>query len=111
MEPEQNEALEALTSSVREIMAAEGRQHIAVTNARRAGLPWEMIGSALGTSRQAAQQRFGRMAERAIEDHADPGNEDHARYWRVDGYIIEELVRRHREIVEYEERPATSGQE
>ncbi|MET0930587.1 MAG: hypothetical protein ABWX74_13790 [Aeromicrobium sp.] len=34
--------------------------HGAVTSARAAGWSWEAIGSALGMSRQAAQQRFGR---------------------------------------------------
>jgi hypothetical protein len=34
--------------------------HAAVASARGAGSSWETIGSALGMSRQAAQQRFGR---------------------------------------------------
>lgn len=33
--------------------------HAAVSSARAAGSSWESIGSALGMSRQAAQQRFG----------------------------------------------------
>src|SRR4051794_36446447 len=33
--------------------------HSAVSSARWAGASWEAIGSALGMSRQAAQQRFG----------------------------------------------------
>lgn len=33
--------------------------HAAVSSARSAGSSWEAIGSALGMSRQAAQQRFG----------------------------------------------------
>lgn len=36
--------------------------HAAVTSARAAGSSWEAIGSALGMSRQAAQQRFGHKA-------------------------------------------------
>jgi hypothetical protein len=36
--------------------------HAAVTSARAAGQSWEAIGSALGMSRQAAQQRFGQKA-------------------------------------------------
>jgi hypothetical protein len=37
----------------------------AVTSARLAGLSWERIGQRLGMSRQAAQQRFGRLLENA----------------------------------------------
>jgi hypothetical protein len=33
----------------------------AVESARRAGCTWEQVGSALGISRQAAQQRYGRL--------------------------------------------------
>lgn len=36
--------------------------HAAVASARAAGSSWEAIGSALGMSRQAAQQRFGHKA-------------------------------------------------
>lgn len=36
--------------------------HAAVSSARAAGWSWEAIGSALGMSRQAAQQRFGNKA-------------------------------------------------
>lgn len=36
--------------------------HAAVSSARAAGSSWEAIGSALGMSRQAAQQRFGHKA-------------------------------------------------
>lgn len=35
----------------------------AVTSARLAGLSWERIGQRLGMSRQAAQQRFGRVLD------------------------------------------------
>jgi hypothetical protein len=37
----------------------------AVTAARSAGVPWARIGELLGTSAQAAQQRYGVMVERA----------------------------------------------
>lgn len=36
----------------------------AVTAARAAGIPWGKIGELLGTSAQAAQQRYGPMVER-----------------------------------------------
>lgn len=45
--------------------------HAAVSSARGAGSSWEAIGSALGMSRQAAQQRFGRAAAVA------PGSGEH----------------------------------
>ncbi|WP_062520177.1 hypothetical protein [Demequina silvatica] len=38
---------------------AQGRLRAAVVAAREAGDSWTMIGAALGTSRQNAQQRFG----------------------------------------------------
>lgn len=37
--------------------------HFAVTSARQAGVSWERIGQRLSMSRQAAQQRFGRVVE------------------------------------------------
>ncbi|MDN4475825.1 hypothetical protein QQX09_08140 [Demequina sp. SYSU T00192] len=39
---------------------AHGRLVAAVAEAREAGESWTAIGAALGTSRQNAQQRFGR---------------------------------------------------
>ena len=44
----------------------------AVTSARLAGLSWERIGHRLGMSRQAAQQRFGRVLEN-IDAHPSVG--------------------------------------
>ena len=35
----------------------------AVSNARAAGLTWKKIGSRIGTSAQAAQQRYGTVVE------------------------------------------------
>ena len=35
----------------------------AVTSARSAGIPWSKIGEILGTSAQAAQQRYGIVVE------------------------------------------------
>ncbi|MCD9200045.1 hypothetical protein [Aeromicrobium wangtongii] len=45
--------------------------HDAVASARGAGSSWEAIGSAMGMSRQAAQQRFGRAPV------AGPGSPEH----------------------------------
>jgi hypothetical protein len=38
----------------------------AVTSARQAGVSWERIGQRLGMSRQAAQQRFGRIVDKDV---------------------------------------------
>lgn len=43
-----------------ELRLAEQRMHRVVREARQAGASWTVIGDALRTSRQAAQQRFGR---------------------------------------------------
>jgi hypothetical protein len=42
------------------LTAAEQELHDAVRAAREAGDSWTIIGAALDTTRQAAQQRFGR---------------------------------------------------
>ena len=42
------------------VTAAENELHNAVDAARAAGYSWTVIGAALGTTRQAAFQRFGR---------------------------------------------------
>ena len=41
-----------------EVIAARQAYRQAVSSARRAGQPWSALGAALGTTRQAAQQRF-----------------------------------------------------
>ncbi len=43
----------------RDLAAAEQELHDAVQSAREAGDSWTVIGAALDTTRQAAQQRFG----------------------------------------------------
>jgi hypothetical protein len=47
------------------LRAAERRLHRAVRAARSTGETWEVIGETLGTTRQAAYQRFGRAGERS----------------------------------------------
>jgi hypothetical protein len=47
----------------RDLEVAELRLRHQVAEARRAGHSWAVIGVALGTSRQAAQQRFGRRRD------------------------------------------------
>ncbi len=46
---------------------AHGERQVidAVTKARDAGIPWNKIGELLGTSDQAAQQRYGAVIEQA----------------------------------------------
>lgn len=44
-----------------------------VGEARAAGMSWQAIGAALGVSKQAAQQRFGRYVARAVEQAAGRG--------------------------------------
>lgn len=52
--------LAGVREAVRTVRDAEARLREAVEAARRAGHTWQEIGDLLGTSRQAAFQRFGR---------------------------------------------------
>ncbi|HEX5116485.1 MAG TPA: DUF3887 domain-containing protein [Pseudonocardiaceae bacterium] len=52
--------LTAVTSARDLASAVDGALRAAVTRARQAGRTWQTIGDLLGTSRQAAFQRFGR---------------------------------------------------
>lgn len=40
---------------------AEARVLAAVTQARAEGVPWSVVGVVLGTSREAARQRYGKQ--------------------------------------------------
>lgn len=51
------DAVKRLTATIEEAEAARGG---AVRDARTGGASWQAIGAALGISRQAAQQRYGR---------------------------------------------------
>lgn len=44
--------------------AAERDLAAAVVEARRAGVPWKVVGELVGTSGEAARQRYGRHAAR-----------------------------------------------
>jgi hypothetical protein len=58
-------------STARQQAAAAGRNlAAAVTRARQAGHPWSAIGTQLGISRQAAQQRFTTATTRASTHEA-----------------------------------------
>ncbi len=52
-----------IVAAVDGVHDADARLRRAVADARVAGESWTVIGAALGTSRQNAQQRFGRSAE------------------------------------------------
>lgn len=56
------ELMDQVVDAARAATAAETTLHDAVAHARQAGIPWAVIGSAVGVSRQAAQQRFSRPA-------------------------------------------------
>ena len=51
------------------LAAAEGELHKAVAEARAAGESWTVIGAALGTTRQAAYQRFRGVGRRGDVRH------------------------------------------
>lgn len=55
--------LRKIGMALTDVEAAEQRLRGAVADARAAGEPWSLIGMVLGTSRQAAFQRFGRADE------------------------------------------------
>lgn len=54
------QAVAALRSAVHERSTAERHIVAAVRQARRAGLPWSAIGALIGTSGEAARQRYAR---------------------------------------------------
>ena len=54
--------MDAVATAARDKERAETALHDAVRHAREAGIPWAIIGSAVGVSRQAAQERFSHPA-------------------------------------------------
>lgn len=54
--------MDAVSAAVRDKERAETALHDAVRNAREAGIPWAIIGTAVGVSRQAAQEKFSHPA-------------------------------------------------
>ncbi|MCS5497473.1 hypothetical protein NY547_09510 [Cnuibacter physcomitrellae] len=57
-------ALRRIGLALRDIEAAEGELRSSVAAARDEGYSWAAIGMVLGTTRQAAQSRFGTPANR-----------------------------------------------
>ena len=58
IDPAERQELQALTAAVLERARAERSVQLAVQQAREHGRSWAVIGKVLGTSPQAAQQRF-----------------------------------------------------
>lgn len=54
------EYLDSVSRVVARRNALEREIAVCVSAARAAGVPWSQIGEALGVSKQAAQQRYGR---------------------------------------------------
>lgn len=52
----------SLARTARRLRSLERDIEFSVSAARAAGVPWSVIGEALGVTRQAAQQRYGRSA-------------------------------------------------
>lgn len=58
--PEVDARLIAIAKAQGRLAAAESAVNQAVKLARRDGASWSQVGDAIGITRQAAQQRFGR---------------------------------------------------
>ncbi len=58
------EALAALRSAATQKTNAEAALVDAVATAREAGYPWAAIGALLGTTGEAARQRYGKLINR-----------------------------------------------
>jgi hypothetical protein len=59
MEQEQEDLRAAIIAAADAQLKAAAALNRAVRDGRRAGLSWADVGALLGTTRQAAQQRFG----------------------------------------------------
>ena len=56
------EPLRALRAGIADLASAQRQVADAVTAAREAGYPWALIGTIIGTSGEAARQRYGKRA-------------------------------------------------
>lgn len=59
LDDDQHAAVSDLRDAVVERGRAEAKVQAGVTRARAAGVSWSVLAAVLGTSRQAAQQRYG----------------------------------------------------
>lgn len=66
------DVLDWVTAAQQQITTAERTLAAAVIRARQAGQPWSAIGARLGTSRQAAQQRFATPPTRPSASRRSP---------------------------------------
>jgi len=78
VEPDPADARDAthirrIMAATKTLGAAEDELRDAVAAARNAGDTWDAIGVALGTTRQAAYQRFGRMERKLVGTTAQRG--------------------------------------
>ena len=60
--PSKEVMLDLITEADRRYRNAELELRLLIAQARKDGIWWEEIGAALGVTKQAAQQRFGRNA-------------------------------------------------
>jgi hypothetical protein len=68
--------LRRVLAAARARVDAEREALAAVAAARAAGIPWDFLGSYLGTSGEAARQRHGRLVAQAGARHAQKSDED-----------------------------------
>jgi len=66
LEHDPNSYLDLIDLTARSAEEIAKLLQLAVTSARQAGLSWDRIGQQLGMSRQAAQQRFGRVVDGVV---------------------------------------------
>ncbi|WP_104087637.1 hypothetical protein [Cryobacterium sp. N19] len=71
LEHDPNSYLDLIDLTARSAEEIAQLLQLAVTSARQAGLSWDRIGQQLSMSRQAAQQRFGRVVDGIVTPSSD----------------------------------------
>ncbi|POH66064.1 MULTISPECIES: hypothetical protein [Cryobacterium] len=82
LEHEPDSYLDLIDLTSRSAEEASRLLYLAVTSARQAGVSWERIGQRLGMSRQAAQQRFGRV----VDSKDKPVSDEERRLYRLTAF-------------------------